>query len=260
MSDLRINIGEMGEPQRKRHGCFFYGCITMLVVFVIVIVGLTASVWWLQKSVSNWLFDTKPLEFANASAYSPEVAQQAQTKIAAFDQKLKTTTEAATLAITDTEINAILANNAELKKSGIKIEVQFSEKLATGRISIPWDQIVKMLRESNSSTGTTQPIKQITGWKLDTFFPRKNRDRYINGAMTIDISTRNGQPDVHLKSFEIHNKPLPEFIMREIRKVNFAENSQRNPENAEALRQIQSITLQKGQISIAAVGGATSQS
>jgi hypothetical protein len=49
-----------GTTPKKPRGCFFYGCITGLVLLLLMVLGLLLGVYYFKKMV-NQFTDTKPL-------------------------------------------------------------------------------------------------------------------------------------------------------------------------------------------------------
>lgn len=226
--DVRIQV-EQPVFEKEGRGCWFYGCITLLVLVVIVIGAIAFGAWWVQNRAMNYFTDQKPLEYAEAN-YSPEVAKQATTKIETFSKQLADTKQPATLTLTEDEINALIAHHPDFNKSGVRAEVKFEEGTASGKISVPLDKMV----ESNE-------FKQAKG-------------RYLNGAATLDVSTRDGRLIVYLKSLQVKGFNVPDVIMKNFRETNLAEPSNDpNHPRKEDNYDLKDITLKKGQISITAV-------
>lgn len=152
------------------------------------------------------------------TTYAPQLAQQARAKLDAFGEQIADTQDLVTLTLTEDEINALIAHDLEFNQSGARAEVKFDENSATGRISIPFHTV------------------------------------YLNGMAALDVFTRDGRLCVYLKALEIKGFRAPEFIMKELRKINLAESS-KDPGHQRGIDQVdlKNITLTKGQITVTAV-------
>jgi hypothetical protein len=212
------------EEPKKGRGCLFYGCLTLLVLLVVVIAGSIFGLWQLKKYAFEKFTETKPLEFSEET-YSPETAANASKKIQAFSQILEQKKEPATLTLTADEINALIAYDENFNTLNMRAEVAFEEDTAMGKISLPLDNML--------------PFDLGKG-------------RFLNGAATLDISTQDGELFVFIQSLEVKGEPLPEYIMNELRKENFAKNTNEDPEQAETLSHLKSIDIKDGKMIITA--------
>src|SRR5213083_990637 len=74
-----------GNPPRKR-GCFFYGCIALIVAVLIASVGVVILFRYAQRSLHNAVnayTDTQPVPLESVDT-SPDKVKAVQDKIAGF--------------------------------------------------------------------------------------------------------------------------------------------------------------------------------
>lgn len=203
-----MNTHEQPPVEREKRGCRFYGCMSLIVLFLIVITATGFGLWWLKEHGGTIVTETE---------YSPELAQQARAKLDAFGKQIADTKDPVTLTLSEDEINALIAHDPEFNQSGARAEVRFEENSATGRISIPFHTV------------------------------------YVNGMAVLDVFTRDGRLYVHLKALEMKGFRAPEFIMKELRKINLAESSKNSGQTRGIDKvDIKSITLTRGQIVVTA--------
>lgn len=227
MSQLQNN---WEQEEKKKHGCWFYGCITVLVLLVVLVVTVVLGTWKIADSTIKKYTDTAPLEFSG-EAYSSQTAEQASQKFQTFSDTLERQQGPATLELTEQEINAWLLHNEGFSQYDIQAEVTLDEDTASGKISFPLEQLELPLG--------------------------LGKGRYLNGAATLDISTREGKLFIFIQELEVKGEALPEVFMSELRTVNLAEPPEdteyEGPEEEQPFENIQSIDIEEGKIRITAL-------
>ena len=78
------------------------------------------------------------------------------------------------------------------------------------------------------------------------------KGRYLNGKATLKVSLEDGFLRVTLDALEVKGKPVPATFIDQLRTKNLAEDASRNPENAEAIRKLESIQVKDGKVIIKA--------
>jgi len=206
-----------GEERKQGRGCLFYGCLTVIILALIV-VGVLGYGLWKAKEYAFQYTDTKPAEFPEANV-SPEMLNQTLKKLDAFSTTMNGGKETATLTLTADEINVLINNHKDFEALKGKVYVAFKENTATGKVSIPLDRLL--------------PSRLVKG-------------RYLNGSATLDISARDGQLFIFLTSLEANGKQVPAVFMDKIREVNLAENQNQDPQEAQKLKRIKSLVIKDG--------------
>lgn len=210
------------EPQ-KRHGCLFYGCLTIVILFLLATTVIAVAVWKGTSYLMNNFADAAPAA-VSAQTYPVESAEQARQKMLAFSTQLDQKNGEATLVLTEDEMNAFLAHHEQMKAKNIQVAVDFTPNTAAGKISVPLDQV------------------------LPKMF---SKGRYLNGSAIFDMSMRNNTLFIGLKSLKVKGKPLPEMMMKELRSINLAERAQMDEED-NGLKYVKRIEIEDGQITITA--------
>ncbi len=216
------------REEKKGKGCLFYGCLTLLIMGL-VIIGVVAYGAWRLKEFAVANTEEQPLEFSEVEV-SPEMAEATKKRIEEFTNAIKEGKSTATLKLTARDINGLLYNDEEFRKTGIKMEVDFEDDKATGRISIP--------------LGELSPGGILSG-------------RHLNGIASLKISGESGLVVVTIDSFEVRGKPLPEIIMQELRRHNWAERMYGDPESVAIMKRIKSLEVQDGMLFIEIIPGLT---
>lgn len=217
------------QEEKKKRGCWFYGCITALVLFVVLVGTVVFGLWKMADTMVKRYTETEPLVFSGES-YSPEDAEHAAQKFQVFSETLQKQQGPATLELSEPEINSWLVHNEGFNQYDIQAEVTLDEDTAGGKISLPLQDILPF------------------GF---------GKGRYLNGAAKLDITTRDGKLFIFIQELEVKGEPLPEVIMSELRTVNLAEPPD-DPESEgydqeQPFENIQSIDIEEGKIRITAL-------
>jgi len=98
-------------PPPKKHGCFFYGCITSLILLLVLAVGIVLGTRFLLSRLNQLVAqytDTSPTPLP-AVELPPEEMKALSDRVAAFSQALDAHSNAAPLILTGPQVNALLA-------------------------------------------------------------------------------------------------------------------------------------------------------
>ena len=205
---------------KKRRGCFFYGCLTVVVIFVMVGIMAILAVNYF-KSLINTYTDTSPMALPKVEMPAAEY-EALDKRVAAFKESLDKKKDVSPLVLTGDEINALIAGKPDTKQFKDKFHISIEGDKIKGQVSIPLG---------------------------DTGIPF-TKGRYLNGAAAFKASLQNGVLIVTADSIVVKGKPLPETFMARLRNENLAKDAYRDPKNAETLRKIESIEVKEGKVSI----------
>lgn len=212
------------DEQKKGLGCWFYGCLTMFVLFVMFMSAAGFAVWKLTTYALEKFTDTAPMTFSarNASASSAEATRR---KIEAFSLLLEQQPGPATLTLTQEELNAFLLHVEGMMQNKAQAEVELHENNVSGRISLPLDEILPL------SLG---------------------KGRYLNGSAALNAFTRGGKLFVFIKSLEVKGQKVPSYIMKELGTINMAEKQAETTVESEKQPEVEitQFRIQDGQISV----------
>ena len=209
----------MTDPAAKpRRGCFFYGCITGLVLLVLVLGALMVGLHYVKKMVNQYT-DTKPMELPTVQMSQGEMDRVKQ-RFEAFQQAVREQRPAQPLELTADDINALIASGPERQALKGKFYVSLEGDQLKGEVSVPLQQV-----------------------GLSMF-----KGRYLNGSATFSLSFHNGALFVSPQTINVKGKPLPETYMREIRKQNLAADLASEPKAVAVLQGLQDIQVKEGKL------------
>ena len=210
------------EPERKPRGCLFYGCITAIVIGVLVLLLVGLGSWGAYRAASQFVeqyADDKPAPIPVAERPAAEVEALGD-RIDAFGDALSAGTATEPLSLTSDEINALIAAVPELR--GV-IAIELVGDKVRGQLSFPVERL---------------------GFPIGTLFPGK----YLNGTATIDARFVDGRPFLAILDLEAKGKPVPETFLGAIRGQNLATGLDDDPKIAKALRRLESATVKDGKL------------
>ena len=209
-----------GQPPKPRRGCFFYGCLTGLVLLLIMVVGLLIGVHYVKKMV-NQFTDTQPLALPGVQLSQPEI-EKLRERLDVFDKALKEHRLTEPLILTSDEVNAWIASTPSLKALKSKVYVSLEGDQLRGKVSIPMGEI-----------------------GLGIF-----RGRYLNGAGTFNMSFQNGLLRVMPREITVKGNPLPGVYMQTIRQQDLAQSMNNDPQAASQLDRFQEISIKDSKLII----------
>lgn len=205
-------------PSQKR-GCLFYGCLTAAGLAVVLAVVAFLGLRFVNRSVNRLISqytDTAPV--AIESVRLPAAEREAlQARVATFQEALESQTVARELSLSDTDLNALLAEQKDLKD---RVLVRLEGDRVKGRISLP----------------------------LQDVGPFKLQGRYLNGEAIFRVALADGSLAVTLEDVNVKGNPLPAVVMNELKKKNLAADILRNPEAAETIAKFASVQVQDGRL------------
>ena len=203
----------------KGRGCLFYGCLTLLVVFLAGAIAMYFAGRYVYKKAVSYT-STAPAALPKTEMPAEKLAELQQ-RVTAFGDALKDQKTSQAISLTADELNALFANDPSFKDFKDKFHVAVDGNKIKGSLSLP--------------------LKGI-GWGLD--------DRYLNGAATLKVALSNGQLIVNLDALEVNGQPVSESFMTNVRLKNLAQDAMNNPQNAAAIRKFESIEVEGGKITI----------
>jgi len=212
----------------KRRGCFFYGCITVLVLMLLVgIAGFFAVRYGLNKfnAFVEQYTETTPMTLPIVQM-PPTDYQLLDKRATAFADLVKARKASPPLVLTGEEINALIANNPAWKSMKGRVYVTIEGDQIKGKVSIPMDDLAQ-----------APGLSRLKG-------------RYLNGSAAFKVSLANGVVVVTLQSLEAKGQSPPPPIMAQLQTVNFAQNAAQDPKTQEMIGRFESIEVKDGKITI----------
>jgi hypothetical protein len=205
-------------PPRKR-GCLFYGCLTLVIVGLLGLVGAyvayRATIRFVNNAVETYTADA-PVPIDTVS-YPPEKLQALEARIASFEKTLRDGSAQEELVLVADDLNALIARTKELRG---RLLVQIDGDKVKGRVSWP-------LRD---------------WWKL------KLNGRYLNGDAVFKVNLADGRLAVTVDDVQVSGKSLPDVILKELKKENLAKKLETEPQAREAIARFESVTVRDGMV------------
>ena len=214
----------MSDEQTKRgHGCFFYGCITVIILFLVASLALYFGARYALKQVLARYTDTTPLALAQVNLPTVEL-KALQARVEAFQKAVQAGAAAAPLVLSETEINALISHDPSFSGLKNRVNVALEGDQVKGQVSIPLENL---------------------GWSLF-------RGRYLNGTAAFKVSLSNGVLIVTLQSLRVKGEDLPAQFLAQLQKQNLAKNLYDDPKSAEVMRNLESVEVKDGQVTLKA--------
>jgi len=208
------------QTVKPRRGCFFYGCISGVVLLVMVLGALLLGLHYMKKMVNRYT-DVKARELPTLQMSQAEMAQVKQ-RLESFQQAVREQRATKPLTLTADDINALIATGGDQQSLKGKVYVTLDGDQVKGELSVPLQDVgLSMLR-----------------------------GRYLNGTATFNLSFREGKLSVTPQTIQVKGEPLPEVYLREIRKQNLAFALTNDAGAAAVLKGLEEIQVKEGKLVI----------
>ncbi len=213
------------QPEKRRKGCLFYGCLTLVILCLAVLVGGGLGLYLLYQkaeAVAEKYAATEPMELPQVH-YTQVDQDLFQERLKTFADGLAQGKPTVPLTLQGEDLNLLLASSPDLKvlSEGVRLKVEGDE------------------------------VKGLVSLRLgDLGFPFF-KDRYINGEISFQVSLADSRLTVSPREIRVNDKPLPGEYLAAIRQHNFAESANQNPDLKQTLDQIESIEVKDGVVKVA---------
>lgn len=207
------------KPPGKKRGCFFYGCLCLLIAVILGTAGLFFGVRYAFKSVVAKFTETQPMPLPKSDLPPAEVTQL-QSRYSTFKSAVESGQPVPPLVLTSRDLNALISIHPDFKALKDKLYVQIEGDQVKGQVSIPLGQI---------GLGSLQ-------------------GRYLNGSAAFKVSLENNALTVKLVSAEVKGQSIPATALAQMQHENLAKDFNREPKNAEILAKFERIEVKDGQI------------
>ena len=225
-----MTYGTTTQPQAQpaKRGCFFWGCIISIILFVCFLIVM-AVLAFLGKKVFDIGMSYLAEEPAEIAIYepTPDEAEAVQEKFRNVREGVKAR-KGERYSFSGNELNALIATDPEFKE-------------LRGRAYLT-------IEDGQITTDASIPLGELTGIQLF-------KGRYVNGKVQLEITATNGRLQVFLQEIEINGKKVPEQFMAAISKENIAKKLANDSDFQNAMRNIERIDVSDGKIVIQAKKG-----
>jgi len=222
MPDPTPNPPPLADQPKKPRGCWFYGCLTLAIVALIGFIGtfMLARYAVRKASVMVQQYTSKTSAPIQSVTISQAELKSLHDRVNSFNQTLNGQQGSRELILSADEINALIQNDPEYKAIKGKLFVMLDGDQVNGKVSMP----------------------------LDDFGPLKLKGQYLNGTATLTVALQNGLLDVRLKDVQVGDNPLPAPIVAELRKMNFAQDFQKDPDVQKSMDKLESIQVKDSKL------------
>jgi hypothetical protein len=234
MSPLNDPLSPLNAPPlpapRKKRGCFFYGCLTLVIVTILAAVAVFFTAKYALNKLAAYIeqyTDTAPAPLPPVEV-TPNDYEKLQERLTAFQEAMDGGKGAEALTLTAAELNALIVNHASLREWKDRLRVSLEGDQVQGQLCLPLDAFAAM-----------PGLSRLKG-------------RYLNGSTVLKASLENGLLDVHMMSIEVKGKKPPEEVMAQLRTENLAKDVQNKPETAANLRKLESLEIKDGKLTLKA--------
>jgi hypothetical protein len=214
---------EAYEPPKKKRGCLFYGCITLIVLGVLALIVIAAAsytaYYFLQNTIKEYT-STTPVPVPTVS-FTDEQRKERDDRWAAFKEAVKKH-ETAEIQFTEDDINALISEKPEVRD---KVYITLKGDQVSGQVSLPLD---------------------------DLGVPLVPKGRYFNGQMSLTAKIDEGVLDVRLRALEVNGKTMPPNVAAQFANQNLAKDVKFEGETNAVMRRIDSLVIKDGKVIIRA--------
>jgi hypothetical protein len=202
-------------------GCFAKGCLTVLVLGMLLLAAVVGGGWYIVSKTVNNLTSTTPLD-VRMDPPSDAQFQAAENSRKRLDTAIANNEET-TVEFTSVDLNALLARDEDFKEFRGRARIDMADSIMTINLSVPLDSI---------------------RW-------RKLKRRWFNGTARFGFTYSSGQFRIELESAEAGGHRLPgEFLsgtlmssLNDGLNESFQENLRDGDLNEDFWKHVKSISL-----------------
>ena len=210
------------QQVKKGRGCFFYGCLTLVVLFLILVITTIIGVRYaVNKMVANYTED-HPATLPKLEASSAEIASL-EARVKNFSDALNNGKPTEPLVLSEREINELIANDPNFVAWKGHIYVSLAGDQVQGQVSIPLEKVMNFLH-----------------------------GRFLNGSATLKVKMEDGLLYVSLQSLQVKGLDMPEKALANLRAQNLARDANTDTNNSPTLRKLESIEIKDGAVIVKA--------
>ena len=208
-------------PASKGRGCFFYGCLTSVVLLLLAGLLVFLGVQFVRNRINAYT-DAEPLKMPKVEMTDAEF-QLLEGRMKSFANALEQGKAIEPLSLNERDLNALITRSANTKELADKVHVSLNGNEVKGLVSLPLSGL---------------------GWL--------GKGRYLNGNATFKVSLENGVLIVTAEQIQVKGLPIPESFMSKLRQENLAKEAYKDPKNAEAIRKIESLQVEDSEVIVKA--------
>lgn len=202
---------------KKGRGCFFYGCLTLIIV---VIVGLIALYFGTRLLVKKLLSFTSPTPVAVAPvSLSAADGGQLTNRVNDFTKALREGRATQPLVLSSEELDYLVRNSP-------------------GSLPIK-DSIHLMITNDRVHAQLSYPLEAIRP---------ELKGRYLNGEADFDVLVRNGAIMFDLESLKVKGDPVDPKFVTQMQKQPLEWRPEANDPNESLVKNVERVEIKDGKI------------
>ena len=213
------------KPPKAKKGCFFYGCLTLVILALVVFITGFFAVRYGLRRVAGFIE-----QYTEATAMTLPTSQMPAGQFAELRRRydeFKTAIQAdrptPPLVLSGDDINALIAGHPDWSDAKGNAFVTITGDELSAQVSIPMDKFAA--------------VPLLGG----------SKGRYLNGSASVGVTTIDGKLQVTLKSLEVKGIRPPDEMMVRIQTRNLVENYQR-PNSA--MSRLGSVEVADGKLTV----------
>ena len=212
------------QAPKRRKGCLFYGCLTLAILSLAVLVGGGLGLFFLYQKAEALVekyASTEPMDLPKVQ-YTQMEEEQFEERLKIFADGLEQGKPTVPLVLKGDDLNMLLASSPDLKvfADGVRLKVEGEE------------------------------IKGKMSLKLGDLGAPFFRDRYLNGEASFKVTLADGKLTVTPTAIQVGDKSIPEQDLSKLRELNLAEGVDRNPEVMKTLNKLEAIEVTNGVVKV----------
>lgn len=221
-------------PQRPPRGCMFYGCITAVVLALVLGVGGFFAVrHWMGKLVEVVLekTETAPMELPKSDMPPAEFAQL-EGRVREFMAAANARRQTEPLVLDSDDLNALIDRDPDWAPMRDRVHLTLVGDRIEAEISLPLGEFLEGIPGTSELKG-----------------------RYLNGTATLSVSLVDSVLDVMVHDAQVKGEDLPPEVMAGLSSRNLVEDFQGDADIQKLKNWIESIEVAGGKLTIGARAG-----
>ena len=170
-------------------GCFAIGCLTVLIIGALGLVGLIGGGWYLYNKAIDQFTSSQPVDVT--------VAMPSEAEFAAANDKLNQMRSAlrskqgATFTFTASELNALVARHPDFAPRKGKMRFAIADSIATVEMSVPLDtlELPRVKRRWFNGSANFGFIYADEGFRFDANWLEANGHRLSSSFLSYGANT-----------------------------------------------------------------------
>ena len=217
------------HPPKQGRGCLFYGCLTTVLVFAGVILGI----YFGTRSAVKYAVRTFT---TNAPAGIPQLGlppgEQERVARELEQRAVSAARQGQPLTLGERDLNVLLGQDSQLQPFQTQLYLRPEGTQLQAHVSLPLDQF---------------PL-----WKqfLSRLHARDLEGRYFNGVALLQPAVTNGDLSLTVHDLLVNGQSLPGEFTSRLKDFNLARQAATNSQVRAILSRVQSVEIRDGQLVI----------